>query len=180
MTLKDILSPKYNDAVHQIKAAILQSQSKALASVNQEQLALYYGIGRYISYNTRKRYWGKDAIATISKQLSIEMPGLKGFSSTNLKNMRLFYEQWQCLDTNSSVATGEMQKSVNSSVATDEMQKSVNSAVATAELASNTITASINHLDIPIAAFVSIGFTHHIAILSVQKGSVPFCTILLL
>ena len=153
MTLKDILSPKYNDAVHQIKAAILQSQSKALASVNQEQLALYYGIGRYISYNTRKGYWGKDAIATISKQLSIEMPGLKGFSSRNLKYMRAFYEKWKCLDANSSVAT-------------DEMQKNVNSAVATAELASNTITASINHLDIPIAAFVSIGFTHHIAILS--------------
>ena len=138
MTLKDILSPKYNDAVHQIKAAILQSQSKALASVNQEQLALYYGIGRYISYNTRKGYWGKDAIATISKQLSIEMPGLKGFSSRNLKYMRAFYEKWKCLDANSSVAT-------------DEMQKNVNSAVATAELASNTITASINHLDIPIA-----------------------------
>jgi hypothetical protein len=68
-----------------------------------------------------------------------EMPGLKGFSSTNLKNMRLFYEQWKCLDANSPVAT-------------DEMQKSVNSADATAELGSNTITASINHLDIPIAA----------------------------
>lgn len=153
MTMKDILSPKYNDAVHQIKTAIMQSQSKALASVNQEQLALYYGIGRYISYNTRKGAWGKDAIATISKQLSIEMPGLKGFSSRNLKYMRAFYEKWKCLDANSSVAT-------------DEMQKNVNSAVATAELASNTITASINLLDIPIAAFVSIGFTHHIAILS--------------
>ena len=52
---------------------------------NQEQLALYYGIGRYISYNTRKGAWGKDAIATISKQLSIEMPGLKGFYPSNLK-----------------------------------------------------------------------------------------------
>ena len=144
MTLKDILSPKYNDAVHQIKAAILQSQSKALASVNQEQLALYYGIGRYISYNTRKGYWGKDAIATISKQLSIEMPGLKGFSSRNLKYMRAFYEKWKCLDSNSSVAT-------------DEMQKNVNSADASAELGSNTITANINHLAIPIAAFVAIG-----------------------
>ena len=153
MTLKDILSPKYNDAVHQIKAAILQSQSKALASVNQEQLALYYGIGRYISYNTRKGYWGKEAVDVISKQLSIEMPGLKGFSPRNLRNMRIFYEKWKCLDTNSSVAT-------------DEMQKSVNLADASAELGSNTITANINHLDIPIAAFFSISFSHHILILS--------------
>ena len=153
MTMKDILSPKYNDAVHQIKAAILQSQSKALASVNQEQLALYYGIGRYISYNTRKGYWGKEAVDVISKQLSIEMPGLKGFSPRNLRNMRIFYEKWKCLDTNSSVAT-------------DELQKSVNLAVATAKLGSKIDAANNNLLDIPIAAFFSIGFTHHIAILS--------------
>ena len=31
---------QYNDAVRQIKTAILRSQAKALASVNQEQLAL--------------------------------------------------------------------------------------------------------------------------------------------
>ena len=166
MTLKVILSTKYNDAVHQIKAAILQSQSKALASVNQEQLALYYGIGRYISYNTRKGYWGKEAVDVISKQLSIEMPGLKGFSPRNLRNMRIFYEKWKCLDTNSSVATDEMQKSVNSSVATDELQKSVNLAVATAKLDSKIDAANNNLLDIPIAALFSIGFTHHIAILS--------------
>ena len=134
MTMKDILSPKYNDAVYHIKTAIMQSQSKALASVNQEQLALYYGIGRYISYNTRKGAWGKDAIATISKQLSIEMPGLKGFSPRNLKNMRTFYEQWRCLDTNSPTATGELQKSVNSADASAEIQKRVNSPDTSGEL----------------------------------------------
>jgi len=153
MTMKDNLSPKYNDAVHQIKTAILQSQSKALASVNQEQLALYYGIGRYISRNSRLRYWGKDAIETISRQLSVELPGLKGFSARNLRNMRTFYEKWKCFDTNSSVAI-------------DEFQKSVNLAVATAKLGSEYNTANFNLSDIPIAAFFSIGFTHHTAILA--------------
>lgn len=47
--MKEKLSTQYNDAVKQIKTAILQSQAKALKGVNQEQLALYYGIGRYIS-----------------------------------------------------------------------------------------------------------------------------------
>lgn len=46
--MKEKLSTQYNDAVKQIKTAILQSQAKALKGVNQEQLALYYGIGRYI------------------------------------------------------------------------------------------------------------------------------------
>lgn len=54
--MKDKLGTKYSDAVQQIKTAILRSQSKALAAVNQEQLALYYGIGRYVSFNTRKGF----------------------------------------------------------------------------------------------------------------------------
>ena len=72
--MEEKLSTQYNDAVQQIKTAILQSQAKALAGVNQEQLALYYGIGRFISQNSRAGFWGKDAIDTISRQLSAEMP----------------------------------------------------------------------------------------------------------
>ena len=40
---------KYQNAVDIIKTAILQSQARAAKAVNQEQLALYYGIGRYVS-----------------------------------------------------------------------------------------------------------------------------------
>ena len=103
----------YSDAVRQIKTAILQSQAKALAGVNQEQLALYYGIGRYISQNSRSGFWGKDAIETISRQLSAEMPGLRGFSARNLRNMRIFYEQWKLLDSNLAVATAKLEPSDN-------------------------------------------------------------------
>ena len=31
---------------------------------------------------------------TISQQLQKELPGLRGFSVTNIKNMRSFYEEW--------------------------------------------------------------------------------------
>ena len=154
--MKEKLSPQYNDAVQQIKIAILHSQAKALAGVNQEQLALYYGIGRYISQNSRAGFWGKDAIDTISRQLSAEMPGLRGFSSRNLRNMRTFYEEWSALDSNLAVTTAEIR---------DE-----NLAVTTAELKGNADHLISNALSsIPIAAFFSIGFTHHIAILSGAK-----------
>mgnify|MGYP003419727572 FL=1 len=66
----------YQNAVDVIKTAILQSQARAVKAVNQEQLALYYGIGRYVSANTRKKNWGKGAIEAISSQLSKELPGL--------------------------------------------------------------------------------------------------------
>ena len=48
-----------------IKTAILQSQARAAKAINQEQLALYYGIGRYVSANSRKKNWGTGAIETI-------------------------------------------------------------------------------------------------------------------
>ena len=60
-------------AVEVIKSAILQSQIKAVKAVNQEQLALYYGIGRYVSYNTRNKNWGKGVIDSISQQLKKEL-----------------------------------------------------------------------------------------------------------
>lgn len=102
--MEEKLSTQYNEAVQQIKTAILRSQAKALAGVNQEQLALYYGIGRYISQNTRQGVWGKDAIATISRQLSAELPGLRGFSATNLRLMRIFYEEWKSLEANPALS----------------------------------------------------------------------------
>lgn len=83
----------YQNAVDVIKTAILQSQARAIKAVNQEQLALYFGIGRYISINTRKKNWGKGAIETISGLLRKELPGLRGFSARNIKNMRTFYEK---------------------------------------------------------------------------------------
>lgn len=70
---------KLANAVQVIKDAILQSQQRALGAVNQEQLALYYGIGRYISANTRTKNWGKGFIEGISEQLRKELPGLRGF-----------------------------------------------------------------------------------------------------
>ena len=80
------------NAVQVIKEAILQSQQRALGAVNQEQLTLYYGIGRYISANTRTKNWGKGFIEGISELLRKELPGLRGFSARNLRNMRTFVQ----------------------------------------------------------------------------------------
>lgn len=150
------LSTQYNDAVKQIKIAILQSQAKALKGVNQEQLALYYGIGRFISQNSRAGFWGKDAIDTISRQLSTEVPGLRGFSPRNLRNMRMFYEEWKCLDTNLADASAKL----------DLGNKSADES---ANLDSCKSLAPLEIADIPIVAFFSIGFSHHTLILSKTK-----------
>ena len=148
--MEDKLSPEYNDAVQQIKAAILKSQARALDGVNQEQLALYYGIGRYISANTRKGVWGKGAIATISAQLRAEMPGIRGFSESNLKSMRAFYEEWKDLEANSPDASVELQITEKEDNTIRQLQLT-------------------NFAHFPIVAFLSIGFSHHTAIITGVK-----------
>jgi predicted nuclease of restriction endonuclease-like (RecB) superfamily len=70
--------------------------------------------------------------------------------------MRTFYEEWIALDSNLSVTT-------------DEIQNSDNLAVATAKLDDRSYQLITVASTIPVAAFFSIGFTHHIAILSGTK-----------
>ena len=140
----------YGDAVRAIKQAILKSQYEAAKSVNAQQLALYYSIGGYISTNTRTDAWGTGAIEAISSQLQEELPGLRGFSATNLRNMRIFFEAWSPED-----AQGD------SLVATDE---SVRVALG------NFHQAQLMKLQPKDAeAFKNIGFTHHMAILNQAK-----------
>ena len=116
----------YMTATEQIKEAILSSQYKAAKQVNAVQLSLYYGVGRYVSQNTRKGVWGTGAIKAISEQLHKELPGLRGFSERNIKNMRAFYEEWQGLDTNLETTVSKLQISDNEGL--------INSAATAAEM----------------------------------------------
>lgn len=152
----------YQAAVDIIKTAILQSQARAVKSVNQEQLALYYGIGRYISMNTRNKKWGTGAIEIISKRLRQELPGLRGFGVSSLKNMRLFYEAWYMIEPNSPIAIGELE---------DGTAKTTGVSTEFADNQDNTIRQLqlANLSDFPLAEFLSISFTHHIRILENAK-----------
>ena len=124
-------------AVQAIKTAILQGQYEASIGVNRVQLATYYGVGRYLSQHTRKGVWGTGALKAISEQLQREMPGLRGFSDRNLRNMRLFYERWEMLDGKSAVATAKLEEKESNdvlAVATAKTDTGCNSSVATEEL----------------------------------------------
>ena len=109
-------------AVEAIKTAILQSQYQAAKETTRVQLILYYGIGRYLSSKKGKKTWGTSVLETISSQLKKDLPGLRGFSASSLKNMRLFYENWNFLEnSNSSVMTDELPEKLKSSDATDDL-----------------------------------------------------------
>ena len=158
--MSDIInSPKHSEltnVVQIIKDAILQSQQRALSAINQEQLALYYAIGRYVSRNTRNKNWGKGFIEALSEQLRKELPGLRGFSAPSLRKMRTFYEEWQILSDNSFVETNKLTNTEN------------NSFVETNKLTNLQFKIDANF---PISAFLNIGFTHHYAILTKVKDT---------
>ena len=162
-------SAAIRSAVQQIKSAILKSQARAVQMVNQEQLSLYYGIGRYVSEHSRKGYWGTGAIGRISKQLQAELPGLKGFSEENIKLMRRFYEAWKDIEVKSVVQPTEntnfniQESSANSVVKTTELQ-TVDSEAETIRQLQLT-----NDTDFPITAFLNISFTHHVTIFRYAK-----------
>jgi len=155
----------YDDAVEIIKTAILQSQYDAARSVNEKQLTLYYGIGKYISLNSRSGFWGKGAIDAISERLDKELPGLRGFSARNLRYMRMFYEEWADLDASSNVPL---------------IEPPSNLALTSAKSAEG-VDSEIWHLQVPksdgfpVSEFFSIGFTRHRTIFEKVKDRQERC-----
>lgn len=150
---------KYDDAVQVIKTAILQSQYEAARSVNEKQLMLYYGIGKYISLNSRKGFWGKGAIDAISEQLQKELPGLRGFSARSLRDMRIFYEEWSMLD-NSDLAIGIAKLHGHDNLAPAGAESEI-------EKWHPSVPKSINISD---NSFFAIGFTLHRTVLTKVKN----------
>ncbi|MBQ7529686.1 hypothetical protein IJT10_07285 [bacterium] len=131
----------------------MQSQYYVACSVNEKQLMLYYGIGKYISLNSRKGFWGKGAIDAISEKLDKELPGLKGFSARNLRNMRTFYDEWAALDHKRDVNLADASVETVQSNALQIWQ-----------------TLLPNSQGFPFEDFLHIGFSHHILIVSKVKS----------
>lgn len=106
------LPMELTNAVKSIKTAILQSQTRAARMISGTQLSLYYGVGLFVSANSREGKWGTGAIELISEQLHRELPGLHGFSAQNIRNMRQFAEFWHpyliCSPTASEFESGEL------------------------------------------------------------------------
>ena len=150
------ISVELRQAVKDIKTAILQSQYVAAKSVNTEQLSLYFGIGRYISENSRKGFWGTGAIENISEQLQRELPGLRGFGVASIKNMRQFYETWAPFVCNP--ADGHNETAANPLSTADGFQ---NGKINIGLLRMSNRYLSVSDFE----GFANIGFSHHLIII---------------
>lgn len=151
-----------SQAVQTIKTAILVSQSRAARLISCSQLSLYFGVGLYVSANSREGKWGTGAIETISEQLRRELPGLRGFSEESIKKMRTFAEFWAPYLNRSPAATDLKQNSAETAIIHDSFS-----------LAKWSPTAS----EINREEFLGISFSHHMEILHKTKNidEVLFC-----
>ena len=89
----------YNSALEQIKQSIQQSQRKAILSVNQVLIELYWEIGRQILRQQKREGWGTKVIQQLSKDLKQTFPNMKGLSERNLKYMRQFAQLYPDFET---------------------------------------------------------------------------------
>ena len=104
----------------------------------------------FVSAHSRDGYWGSnaiDAIDTIAKGLQQELPELRGFSARNIKNMRMFYEQWSPY--------------INRQTTSDDLISSYTSM--------NYVIRQLTTAEFPIDNFMAVGFTNHVEILSKIK-----------
>ena len=155
---------RYDHAAEVIKTAVLEGQYEAVKDVNRIQLATYYWIGKYVSENSRKGFWGSHALEHISERLHKLLPGLRGYSAESLKKMRQFYEEWPILDSSTEDCV-VAPSSDNSVIAITELQTTKKEIDIFREL------RIPNLVEFPVEDFFKIPFTHHIGIFSSVKDS---------
>jgi len=144
---------QYTNDIKAIKQAILASRYSAASRANSIQLSLYYGIGNYVSENSRTQVWGTGAVDVISEQLCRELPGLRGFSPSGIKRMRTFYETWQTVFVNRPTPLDEIKNESN--IGNEVLQIDVN------QITINRPTPLDDLYPHATSIFLKLGFSHH-------------------
>lgn len=89
--MSSLLPDNYVNLLSEVKQRIRSAQYEALKAVNRELINLYWEIGRLIVERQEGSTWGKSIVEQLAADLQAEFPGISGFSSRNIWNMRNFY-----------------------------------------------------------------------------------------
>lgn len=88
------LDSEYTQWIHEIKERYRNTQIKAAMKVNSEQLLFNWLLGKDLVTRKAEEKWGAGIVEQVSLDMQNEFPHAKGFSTTNLWNMKkwfLFY-----------------------------------------------------------------------------------------
>ncbi|MDR3000891.1 MAG: PDDEXK nuclease domain-containing protein [Fibromonadaceae bacterium] len=92
---------KYDSLIKQISLAVKEAKRRVATAINEALVETYWTVGKHIvefeqDGNARAKY-GEQLLVNLSKDLTISLG--KGFSKSNLFNMRLFYTRFPIFQT---------------------------------------------------------------------------------
>lgn len=91
-----------------LKQGCVLPQIKAAVSVNKELIALYWDLGRMIADRQAKGKWGDSIVNMLAFDLRREFPNMRGFSRTNLFNIRQWYVFYSAMDEKVQQLVGQL------------------------------------------------------------------------
>ena len=84
-----INNSEYFEILNNIKEQIVNAQYRAVLGVNQEQIILYWNIGKTISGNVM---YGNKFVENLARDIKSDFPKSKGYSVRNFNYMKKFAE----------------------------------------------------------------------------------------
>lgn len=118
----------YKDWLVELKERFYSHRLKASCATNSYLLDFYWKLGRDIEAKQYTNNYGSGFYKKLSQDLKNEMPGIKGFSPTNLKYMSYFYKLYAPLFTNRQQPADDFKgrlSETNIPQATEPSQKSL-------------------------------------------------------
>jgi predicted nuclease of restriction endonuclease-like (RecB) superfamily len=85
-----MLDKTYKDWLIELKSKIRSVQIKAAIAVNSKLIEFYFDLRKIIC--EKQSAWGTKFLSQLSSDLRSEFPDMEGFSESNLKYCRLFYQ----------------------------------------------------------------------------------------
>ena len=105
---------EYVQWMQEIKQRFRNAQIKAAVKVNSEQLLFNWQLGRDLVVLKAEEKWGSGIVEQVSLDLQAAFPGVKGFSTRNLWNMKKWYSFYSSFDGLSDIMTAlESQLDIN-------------------------------------------------------------------
>ena len=88
-------SVEYLEFLAQVKNRITSRQLTAIRQVNREMIDLYLELGEMIVEKQTQMDWGKSVVESLAFDLQKSLPGINGFSASNLWRMRTFFNEYK-------------------------------------------------------------------------------------
>lgn len=102
----------YKQWISEIRGRYRQSQIKAAVKVNSEMLQFYWSLGYDIVERKMENTYGSGFFNRLSADLQRELPDTKGFSPTNIKYFKYFYELYSPLLENRPQAADDFNSQI--------------------------------------------------------------------